>query len=580
MQSGGRQAIPITDADLDKLVDRAERLLTHINGTKDLEQSFKNLTNSEGKSRTLPIDNDLLFSIRNGVCLYFWFSDWLFEKTGQKAEVESGVVASDSIKKKQTFSSAYALFVMGSFIVDECKEIIDYHLNSKGKDTSLLASATPNFNFDPSKSASINLQVILNYYVQTLESSDDKCNAIVRNAGDIVSVTRDFFQVVANKALVMAQGSEPSLTAVVNETFNHNDFVVHEFEIEKEQEHKSVSFVPVQPEEVVGNDEAILFLLRLADRLALYDPALMLNPMCEFGGVTESNLLDGPAGTGKTTLIKMMLTRLNKRCDQIELPFYSESLTAAEIKSEWYGKSGKLLADKLKAIMSPTQLAVMTIDDIDLLIGQRDSPGSGGADKDLLKGLMDFFAGVGANYKGNYTSLAATNKATGFDDALRQRFVYRVLVKGAESWEDQADLVALQLRKVSKEGLVCISDQGYTPLKRAKISTIFANNLQAHHKGLSYKDIGNLILELKGKDEHFTARSVKNAIDVTIAKSSDFDIPEEWFTKPELFRKLEYKQRLQMLKDMFHPITTDQIIAAIEEQFDSEQRYKTKKYVN
>lgn len=566
-----RSAIPITDTDLDSLKANAERQITRINGDQDLEKIIKDLSPEE-TYRTLPAELELVYSIRHATCLYIWFSNWLFEHTGQKQEVENSNLPTDSILQKQKFSSAFALFVMSNYIVAECTRLL------KGKETDL-ATASVSYKLDIGRTFTNDLQLVFSYYTD-LVRSDDKGTPLIHNVNDVLSVTRDFWKQTSIKSLDIVKAVDPNIQAVVaNSTFKYNEFVVHGFTVEHSEEKKTISFVKVEPEEVVGNTEAIIMLLRLCDRLALYDMDSKKNPLCEIGGIYESNLLDGPPGTGKTTLQRMAMTRLAKRADQMGIPYLFRSLEAKDIKSEWYGRTGKMLADLLDAIRDPNNLSLLCIDDIDLLLSNRDDPGTGGADKDLLKGLMDFFSGIGTNYKGNYSSIAATNKPTATDDALRQRFVYRTIVTGAETWEDYADLVALQLKKPVKFGLVTIDSKGYTPLKRTRSRTLMDHKKMFTKSG-SWADVGQAIMELNKKDPQFTARSVKNAMDVTIAKAGDFEIPEEWYSKPDEFKTKPYEVKVEMVKKLYGNISSDAIIDSLTDQFNSEMRYTESKYIN
>jgi hypothetical protein len=566
-----RSAIPITDADLDSLKNKAEGQITRINGNQDLEKILKDLSPEE-TYRTLPAELELVYSIRHATCLYIWFSNWLFEHTGQKQEAIITTIPTESIQKKQKFSSAFSIFVMSNFIVNECTRLL------KGKETNL-ATASPNYKFDVGRNFTTDLQLIFSYYAEVLQTDNDG-TPIIHDVNDILAVTRDFWKATSVKALDVVKASDSSIQATVaNSTFKYNEFVVHGFTIEQVEEKKSVSFVKVEPEEVVGNTEAIIMLLRLCDRLALYDLETKKNPLCEIGGIYESNLLDGPPGTGKTTLQRMAMTRLAKRAEQMGVPYMFRSLEAKDIKSEWYGRTGKMLSDLLESIRDPNNLALLCIDDIDLLLSNRDDPGAGGADKDLLKGLMDFFSGIGTNYKGNYSSIAATNKPTATDDALRQRFVYRTIVTGAETAEDYADLVALQLKKPLKFGLVTIKSDGYVPLKRTRSRTLM-DHKQTYTKSGSWIDVGQFVMELNKKDPQFTARSVKNAMDVVIAKAGDFEIPEEFYSKPDEFKNKPYEIKVEIIKKLYGQISSDSIIGSLTDQFDSEMRYSEAKYVN
>jgi len=271
----------------------------------------------------------------------------------------------------------------------------------------------------------------------------------------------------------------------------------------------------------------------------------------------------------------MMMTLLSRRAEQVGIPYHFSSLTADKVKNEWYGKTGQLLAQLLLGVQDPTVLSLLFVDDIDLLLkGDRNAAGTNSADLDLMKGLMDFFSGTGTRYRGNYVGLAATNQPTATEAALRQRFVHRAIIKGPQTAEDYIDLVALELRGFSKNGLIDVHVKKYAPLSR-KEATLSPHVRISHEstKGTSWDDIGKYCEELKKKDPRFTGRPVRNAIQSSIALAADFEVPEEWFINPPAFRALPWDQRVEMIKELYKKLSADHIIAALGHQFETEQRY-------
>src|SRR5579863_1414470 len=99
-----RRAIPIADSDLDALTDKAEGIISKLKGTTDLEAFLKGLSPTE-RYRTTPVELEIVYDIRNATCLYIWLGRWLFTKTGQQEEAAHTDIPTDSIIKKQKFSS-------------------------------------------------------------------------------------------------------------------------------------------------------------------------------------------------------------------------------------------------------------------------------------------------------------------------------------------------------------------------------------------------------------------------------------------------------------------------------------------
>jgi hypothetical protein len=571
-----RTAIPISEADLLVFREKAERSISRINGDQDIGAILMKCL-PEDPYRLLPQELELIFAIRRGVCLYLWFANWLYDRTGQRDDADGSAdsVPTERLRAKQKFNSNYALWVTANYIVEQCEVLL------KGKDDAHLASVTPNYKYDPGKGFTRDLMLILSYYADTLNSENSDGLRTVKQSDDILSVSRDFWKTVSDKAAALFPQSDPNLQVIVQTaTFKYNEFVIQGFKVEYQAQAKAtVWWSPVKEADIVSNDESVLQLKRLAHRIALYDVDRKMNPMCEFGTVYESVLLDGAPGTGKTMLMKFFITLLSSLSEQVGLQCVVRSLEASQVKSEWFGRSGRLVKEMTEAVTDPLSLGVLIADDVDLMVSNRDEPGTGGADRDILKGLMDFFSGVGTAFRGNYTSIAATNKPTATDDALRQRFVYRTIVRGPQSCEDFVDMTFMQLRRPAKFDLLDVGRGKYAPMSRKK-SARLGVELQGTHKGSTWEDIGHYIEEIRHDNPFFTARSVKNALDVVIAKASDFDIPENWLSDPSAFRTKPWDERIKMIRDLYTvKIDANMIMAALEEQRESEKRYELESYL-
>lgn len=579
-------AFPITDNDLKKHKGAAEEILRKLRKEKgDLLLILQELTPEE-EYRPLPTELDLFYVMRHGLCLYLHFLSLLNERMGlreAKAEADRmGLGTTLPIQQKREFASAYAFFVMASSIVAQCERTL------RGKDPAKLANLeVGTFDLTVGRGLTNDLGFTLSYYLKAIEKKTEDGKGLVQTADDTIAVTRDFWKVVAKKAQTIARALPPEYAALVEKssfiyTGDAGQFSVTGFQAEDRKEIKVVTWAPVKDTEIVGNRDITIMMRRLCDRVAFYDPTIQKNPFAELGALIESILFNGSPGTGKTTEMRMMWTQLAMRAEQVVLPYLVKSMTGDQIKSKWYGDTAQLIGELLRAVQDPFTLALLCVDDIDLLIkGDRNDPSSSGGDLDIMKALMDFFSGTGTNYLGNYLAVAATNKPTGTDDALRQRFVYCVTIKGPETWEDYADLAMLELRKFAKTGLLQVETGGkYDPLKRPlpqKLADIYSAELKMRYGGKkkgTWEDIGRLCKELRQKDPNFTGRPVKNALQVATAQAADFEIPEEWFTDPAKFRAKPWEERLAMAKALFSPLATDMIMLALEHQFEVEQRYQ------
>ena len=572
-----RQSHPISDEDLDKKIPKAEPILKKVNGKDDIENIIRDLTPEE-KFRTQPEELTLIYGVRTAVCLYLYFYELLVDRTELKKDVEEnrshGGLTTNDIQSKRKFISAYSLFVMASSITARCEKLL------RGKDQSKLAHLeSPVFDLVAGNGIETDLGYALSYYVTALKAPSSNEGKLIESKLDLISVSRDYWKAFALKATEIIKTSE-LLGLVATTTFTHGKFTITGLTTSDKQESKIITWAPVLAEEIIGDPDVTVLMERMGDRLALYDPVLQKNPFVYFGGLLESILFDGPPGTGKTTRMKRLMTKVAQRAQQVGLSYQIKSLTADQIKSEWYGKAAQLIAAILESIKDPTILSLFFVDDIDLLItGDRSSSGTNGADLDIMKALMDFFSGTGTNYAGYYLAVAATNKPTAQDEALRQRFVYPANILGPQGWEDFSDLAFQEMASFSKTGLLQVSNKGYEPKKRplpTKISDIYPLELKNKYKNKksgTWEDIGHLCAELHTKDPKFTGRSVKNAIQVAKARSADFDVPEEWFADPTKFRAKEWEERLKMVQSLYGQMTADQVMMSLEYQFEVGQRY-------
>lgn len=573
-----RESHPISDQDLDKWIDNAEAILSRVKGKEDIEVVFRDLTPQE-KRRTLPPELELVYAVRQATCLCFYFRDILAERTGLRKELidlrQRGGVSSPALQKKAEFIAAYAFFVMASSIVARCERML------RGKDAMKFPQLdATEIELVLGKGVDNDLGYAFTYYVNALRSRNKDGATLIQSPDDLVAITKDFWKEVVRKVQTTAKDFPPELTLLVERTtFHHGTFAVTGFQSEDRKEVKVMIWTPRQPEELVGDCDVTIITKRLCDRLALYDPIQRKNPIQEFGGLIDSLLFDGPPGTGKTSRMQMMMTRLAMRAEQTEISYLFKSVAADQIKNEWYGKTAQLVGELLKAVQDPLALALLFVDDIDLLLtGDRNH--TQGADLDIMKALMDFFSGTGTNYIGNYIAVAATNKPTATDDALRQRFVYRAVITGPQTLEDYADLSALELRRFAKTGLLEVGKGKYDPLKRTlpdKLAEVYAADLRTKYQGKqrgTWDDIGKLCEELRGKDPRFTGRPVRNALHVAVAQAADFEIPEDWFTNPSAFREKPWEERISMTKALYQPLTAESIMIALEHQFAVEKRYR------
>lgn len=335
-------------------------------------------------------------------------------------------------------------------------------------------------------------------------------------------------------------------------------------------------FQPIKAEEIVGNRAAKVKMRRYMDRLALYDKKQMMNPVMELGGLSWSNLFDGPPGTGKSSLFRLAMTLLSERCAQTGSSYHIITVDQS-IKDEFYGKTGKLLLQKLNQTHDHQVLSLVIFDDIDLLTSTRSD--AQGADNDINNIIMQHLDGVYTVRRGNVINFAASNKPTGLDNAMRNRFSDRLLIDGPTEGEDFADMFQIFAGKMVNHGLIHIED-GYSPFSSQSDSKKEQDQVVAYmaeeyeqYKSASVKDFGQFMYELKQKNPLITGRSMKAIMDAVLERCADFDVPDEWFENQNIYFDKDYNEKMDMLRSLYKPISPDVLFQEASRYFDSEQRY-------
>jgi AAA+ superfamily predicted ATPase len=232
-----------------------------------------------------------------------------------------------------------------------------------------------------------------------------------------------------------------------------------------------------------------------------------------------------------------------------------------------YGGTAAKMAAADQETADKTKINIGLIDDIDLLMeGDRDS-GNGGADKDILNGLMQILGGVDLSKRktGNTQWWAATNEPTKMDPALLQRFAAKYEVNGPEKWYDYADILRSKLGGWLKPGMEIIQvpiGDGYKPFEMRKDETGFEiatpkeeayinDAMKQFKKGIkTFKDIGDLCEMFKKRNPRFTGRAIDAVNEAIKKKINDYDIPQSWFENPDEFFFKPYEERVAILRSL------------------------------
>ena len=366
-------------------------------------------------------------------------------------------------------------------------------------------------------------------------------------------------------------------------------FVVQGFTPARKARGSALTMTFKKPNEVVGNHIAKYQALRLSKMIMAYDFKRRLNPFAELGGFIFTFMGDGAPGTGKTTLIQMMAGLINDYCQVAGYPFRYQNLSTDNIDS-YQGKSGQNAKAFVNNVIDPNVIGFGTIDDIDTLAGKRGDRQSSAGQLEITAVLMESFAGANTVVRGNCTFGMFSNYPENVDDALRQRAGARFLVDGPQTRDDYIDILALLMgenhsiplgdhqlyaaQEIKKA--VAESFEGHSRPKEEGLIAVF-DHIKTQIGSLdTIAKLGTYLKAIQEADKRFTGRAIKNITDAVKVRAMDFELPDEWMEKPDVFLFKDYESKKAMIESLRMPITVEMVIQEINRYADSEFRYADK----
>ena len=411
---------------------------------------------------------------------------------------------------------------------------------------------------------------------------DQDIGALATDDAKLVAVVSAFAEALMKKVQIRAEnGARTPVFTAGSWKVEADGLTIAGFKPAKAAKGGSIVMAFKQPHEVVGNHIAKYQSMRLAKMLMAYDFERRLNPFAELGGFIFTFMGDGKPGTGKTTLIQMMAGLLDGYCKVAGYPFRYQNFSIDQIDS-YQGKSGQNAKAFIDAVIDPSVIGFGTIDDIDQVAGKRGDRQSSAGQQEVTAVFMQAFAGAGTVVRGNCTFGMFSNYPENVDDALRQRAGARFLVDGPQSKEDYIDILSLLLGKnhsipVGEHQLFAAQEI------RKAVAASFEGHGKPHEEGLLKvwdkvsADIGKLdtlakmgayLKAIQQADERFTGRAIKNITDAVKVRAMDFELPDEWMEKPDLFLFKPYDEKLSMIKGLMTPITVEMVIQEINRYAD------------
>lgn len=567
----GSDDIAIHKADVEEILVK----YFYQNATHSLPELITKL-DPEEKYVMSDVERATYLTLREGLQIFKSVYNLMAQKTDLKKKI---IASSDTMKDPlldsiRGFCGNFSTYAASLYIVKKLDQLLDK--SSDGEFESLDLRQVKLQTQMPEEA--LIKRLLAPVFVNLIRHGAE--NEVFKSKNEFPAYCRDIFQYYVSVAKQQSEQYKSYLPHLSGYRFRIMDsFVALEcyedvsVSISVAAESKRDAFQHISPDEIVGNRLAKQKIRRYIDRLALYDLEQQNNPVMELGGLSWTNLFDGPPGTGKSSLFRLAMSCLVKRSEQLGMPYNIITIDQS-IKDEFYGKTGKILLEKLNQTHDTRSLSLVVFDDIDLLTSTRSD--AQGADNDVNNIIMQYLDGVFTVRRGNVINFAASNKPTGLDGAMRNRFSDRLFIDGPTTPEDFSDMLHIMGKKMLGQKLIDI-DNGYIPFatqstQQEDVADYMADQL-SKYKNANIADFGQFMYELKQQNEFITGRSAKAILDAVMERCAQFDIPEEWFTDKSHFIEKSYEHKVDMLRQLYQPITPAVLFQEAQRYFDSEQRY-------
>ncbi len=534
-------------------------------------------------------ERDTYISIREGMQVFRAVTDMVGNTAGLQnrlMSVPQSQLGTDSeLSRIRSFTHNYATYVAANYI----KKKLDVILKSEehpSEDKPDMSFARLDSN-KPKEAAMITILAPI-YGILSKHKLDKK--TFIGHA-DFPSYVKDYCDKII-ELTTQEKGKQPDLEM---KSLNGYQFrIMDDFLQLQGFENKSVasievkqqklSFQPITSKDITGNQSAKRQVSRNIERVCCYDTKEQKNPFLELGGVDWTTLGDGLPGTGKSSMWRLAMTILQERAEAMGLKYNIFSVDQS-IKDEFYGKSGKILLERIAPAKDPSSVSIGIFDDIDMLTGGS-RKNAQGADNDINNIIMQYLDGIWTVRRGNVTNYAASNEPANLDGAVRNRMNNRLLIDGPITQEDFADMFMLRMGKFLKLGLLPIKEgAGYVPFATqdiprddgkydAKDVAAYMADDFASQKNATVIDFGKYMSDLKKKDQRITGRSANAIMEAVKGRSANFDVPREWFGSAAAYRDKPYAEKVKMCAALYQKITPNVLFEEAQKYFDSEQRFK------
>ncbi len=413
------------------------------------------------------------------------------------------------------------------------------------------------FELSTPRSATMSMMYMLGKHVdREVQGSDDRLVAAVVGFMQVVE------EAISNRVTGLKH-IDPFTS--VSYTLENTDFSVHGFDTAAFLKASSIEFKRVAMSDIVGNADAKHYARRLVERTMCYNVLAKRNVFSELGGLAPVWMGYGKPGTGKSMLIAAVATAFQEYCERLGRPFLFHPLPDNIIDS-YQGNSAKNMVAWMKMAQDPSQIVFMPIDDAENILEERTRQGVSEGVRAAIGVFLRYTEGAYAVNHGNATIGVFTNLPEQLDAAVRSRILGRMVINGAATVEDFFDQDHLWMRRFAgqefldvtppdqyqymsaQQAVKSIGDTAQTrdEPENAIVAELFAA-VAKKYPAQSHEFIGHLYQAFMERFPQFSSRDIRNIQSAIDQRVMDFDLPPEWFEKPENFVDLEYDRQKVMV---------------------------------
>lgn len=556
-----------------KAAKKQESILLYLSkatsGSSVAETTSVSKTILKLKKRLLPNSlaiplklNKTLLNIQDAITIGIWLKDNYNDSSGFSALNERKASLADSQKRefesKMQTATAYLLFGFAYYTLFELKD-------EASDDLSVMKNKFAGIPELSLLSPLKGISCALFYYDRYLNHPD-----VIKSEQDVIDFTVVYFEALIDE-INQRKGSLDYTETLEDRTYKleSNEFAVSGWETIFNDNVKSVEFNKIQFEQIVGNRDAKHFAKRLVERMLAYDFKAKKNPFQELGGFMPVFMGYGIPGTGKSMLIAAIATKLKEYADALEIPFLFHPMPDTLI-STFQGGSAEKMVKWMKPLQDPTKLIFAPIDDAENNLQERTAQGVSAGVKEVIGVFLRYTEGAYAVNYGNSSVGLFTNLPEMLDKAVLSRIQGRFKIDGARTIPDFLDQDYIWWRKLDKtlpdfvnmesSDYKWLSEQGLAKnlgeiLKHTEKPTEqrvldIYENVEKQYKDKQHLFYAELYKEIQKTFPFFSSRDIRNIQKAVSMRLTDFDLPEDWLDKPEIFLRKDYDTKFTMLQDV------------------------------